>query len=281
MRSLQRLLIVFQVYYLLFYSRPVAAQTVQQLLWDVPDGKATDLSQTFTNGNTLPLSWNNWSSTSYIDTFKSHVDLWVTSYDFNLNQYAYTLKTDIDLTVPGSFGWTITIPDKYLSVSAKYVLRFKAPASNYNASSPQLSSPGFLVLKAAASSSSSSSSSSSVSTSSSTATSQSSIASSTPAATTNSTQNGPLAESQPSGGLSTGAKAGIGIGISLAALAAAAILGFVLWRRKKQRVNEQPLEYVPEKDKEIDNMRHPNSGPPSELPGSVTRNSAPSELYGS
>lgn len=69
-----------------------AAQSVQNLLWKVPDGKSTDLSLTFTNGVTLPLSWNNWTSTSYIDASKTLVDLWATSYDYNLNKYAEVLK---------------------------------------------------------------------------------------------------------------------------------------------------------------------------------------------
>jgi hypothetical protein len=91
MLGLSNLLAVVPVVSLLFGNG--LAQTVQTLLWNVPDGKASDLSLTFTNGNTVPLSWNNWTSTSFIDTTKSHVDLWVTSYDWNLNQYAETLKS--------------------------------------------------------------------------------------------------------------------------------------------------------------------------------------------
>jgi hypothetical protein len=71
----------------------VSADTVQQLLWNTPSGDAADLSLTFTNGQTLPLSWNNWTTyTTDIDASTTLVDLWVSSFDWNLNQYAKNLK---------------------------------------------------------------------------------------------------------------------------------------------------------------------------------------------
>jgi hypothetical protein len=69
-----------------------AQETVQQILWNVPDGNLTDLSQTFTAGTTLPLSWNGWTSPDYIDAFKTLVDLWVTAWDYNLNPFSQLLK---------------------------------------------------------------------------------------------------------------------------------------------------------------------------------------------
>jgi hypothetical protein len=50
------------------------------------------------------------------------------------------------------------------------------------------------------------------------------------------------------GGLSTGAKAGIGVGVSLGVLLIAGIVGFFLWRRRKQRLaaaQGQQQPYVP------------------------------------
>lgn len=281
-----------------------AAQSVQTLLWNVPDGKSTDLSLTFTNGVTLPLSWNNWSSTSYIDASTTLVDLWATSYDYNLNKYAEVLKgtffcaarclsveradsfsESIDLTVAGNFAWTIAIPDRYLSVSAKYVLRFKKPATNYSADTADLSSPGFLVLKATilsstitsssmTSTSTSTLTSSSISTVSSIVSQTASVTSAAPAASS----TAPNVASQSESGLTTGAKAGLGVGISLAVLAAGALIAFLLRRRKEEGQPAAPPVYVEEK-------RY-NDAPveawvePAELPGGRT-SVYPSELHGS
>jgi hypothetical protein len=90
MYSLQSFAVIAVLYQLL---ATIDAQTVQSLLWNIPDGKASDLSLTFTNGVTLPLSWNNWTSASYINASQTLVDLWATSYDYNLNQYAEVLKS--------------------------------------------------------------------------------------------------------------------------------------------------------------------------------------------
>jgi hypothetical protein len=78
-------------FHLLFSA--VSAVTIQQLLWNTPSGNAEDLSLTFTNGQTLPLAWNNWTTyTTEIDASKTLVDLWATSWDWNLNQYADKIK---------------------------------------------------------------------------------------------------------------------------------------------------------------------------------------------
>jgi hypothetical protein len=287
-------------FYQLFGS--TCAQTVQTLLWNVPDGKATDLSLTFTNGVTLPLSWNNWTSTSYIDTSQTHVDLWVTSYDWNLNQYAEVLKSkdsltrdrgpffplssnlciaEIDLTVVGNYAWTIAIPDKYLSTSAKYVLRFKIPATSYTPDTAQLSSPGFLVLRAATPSSSSTTSTSSSASRSSALPSQSTSTTSTAQSSSSATAPaGSLIASQSDKGLSTGAKAGLGVGISLGVLAIGALLGFVLARRKRQqKLGESPV-YTEEKRNDDGAVTAPYALEPAELHGGG-RSSYPAELHGS
>ena len=64
------------------------AQTIQQLLWKIPDGNQPDFSSTFTEGNTVPLAWNALVITSYLDTTKTLVDLWATAYDSNVNSFA-------------------------------------------------------------------------------------------------------------------------------------------------------------------------------------------------
>jgi hypothetical protein len=76
----------------LFHFVAWAQKTIQNILWNVPDGDLPDLSQTFTAGSTLPLSWNNYTSTLYVDTTKNLVDLWVASFDNSLNSFSQLIK---------------------------------------------------------------------------------------------------------------------------------------------------------------------------------------------
>ncbi|KAE8448039.1 hypothetical protein EG329_009962 [Mollisiaceae sp. DMI_Dod_QoI] len=212
--------------WVIFILSPAATQTIQTILWNVPDGKLPDLSQTFTAGQTLPLSWNAYSSTQYVDTTKNLVDLWAAAFDFNLNPF-----TGINLTSPGNFAWTITIPNGNLSISAKYVLRFKITSPVFNPNNGDLSSPGFLVLQAAGSSSLPTTSSSRVSGSSSSA--SGAINTSTPAPVPTSG-----ASAAPgSSGLSGGAKGGISAGVVVAALALGGF-SFFFFARKRKREKE-------------------------------------------
>ncbi|KAB2578419.1 hypothetical protein DBV05_g3035 [Lasiodiplodia theobromae] len=89
-------------------------------------------------------------------------DLWVTTWNYNEVQYSSLIARNIDISVDGSYAWTIGIPSSQLSKSAKYVLRFKKPGTVYKAATVELSSPAFLILagEAAAPSSAHSSSSS-------------------------------------------------------------------------------------------------------------------------
>ncbi|SRR6266536_963955 len=76
----------------LFLSVAWSQKTIQNVIWNVPDGDLPDLSQTFTAGTTLPLSWNNYTSTAYVDTTKNLVDLWVASFDYSLNLFSQLIK---------------------------------------------------------------------------------------------------------------------------------------------------------------------------------------------
>jgi hypothetical protein len=82
-------------YFLLLSRLPslVVAQSVQASLWNTPDRRQSDLSQTFTNGQTLPLSWNSWDSTAYLDPTENLINLWGCSFDYSLNQYNILLKS--------------------------------------------------------------------------------------------------------------------------------------------------------------------------------------------
>lgn len=66
---------------LLFFSLPTSAlaETIQNR-WKVPDGYKSDLSQTFTSGQTLPVSWQSMN--------ESTNDLWVTTWNYNEVQYS-------------------------------------------------------------------------------------------------------------------------------------------------------------------------------------------------
>ncbi|KAK0659652.1 hypothetical protein DIS24_g3898 [Lasiodiplodia hormozganensis] len=88
-------------------------------------------------------------------------DLWVTTWNYNEVQYSSLIARNIDISVDGSYAWTIGIPSSQLSKSAKYVLRFKKPGTVYKAATVELSSPAFLILAGEAAAPSSAHSSSS------------------------------------------------------------------------------------------------------------------------
>jgi hypothetical protein len=73
----------------------VSAETVQSF-WTVPNGAlGGDFKQTFIDGETLPISWEGWSSV-WTDTFLDNVtvvDLWVTSYNYEQYQYSQLLTS--------------------------------------------------------------------------------------------------------------------------------------------------------------------------------------------
>ncbi|CZR64405.1 uncharacterized protein PAC_14303 [Phialocephala subalpina] len=234
------------VFLVLLFSLISSQKTIQQIIWNVPDGNLSDLSQTFTAGQTLPLSWNSYASTQYVDTTKNLVDLWVAAFDFNLNPFSQRVTIGVNLTSPGNFAWTIAIPDSNLTISAKYVLRFKVTSPVFNPNSGDLSSPGFLVLRAAGASTVSSSiitTTSARSTAAGTSSSTNNLPASsiintsalTPAASTATSSTSTSPPAAPSSGLSAGAKVGIGAGVAIGALALAGLSYFFFFvRRQKQ-----------------------------------------------
>ena len=170
---------------------------------------------------------------------------------------------NINLTSPGNYAWTIVIPDANLAVSAKYVLRFKAASSTYDPNSGELSSPGFIILRAAATTNPMSSSSTSSVTMSSTSTS-SSLSNTPLSSTTN--------QHSTSGGLSSGAKAGIGIGSAIAALGLIGIL-YVFFIRGRRK-NVTPTEPV---STQVD-YKHGSITHPAELPAAWRATQHPTEM---
>lgn len=74
----------------LLHPTVVAAQaTVQQIVWNVPNGQEPDFSNTFYAGNTVPISWNELGggNTAAYDS----LDLWVTTFDYSVHQYSQLL----------------------------------------------------------------------------------------------------------------------------------------------------------------------------------------------
>ncbi|KAI9742205.1 MAG: hypothetical protein M1818_004105 [Claussenomyces sp. TS43310] len=148
--------------------------------------------------------------------------------------------------MPGTYSWNIAIPDSNLDVDAKYVLRFKQPAATYDPDSAELSSPGFLVLKADNARTSmttplsilafSGVTMSSTSTSSSPATATSSSPSLSLAATANN-------RCSPCG-LSSGGKAGIGIGVMIGVLALVSVAYFVFIRQPESEETCTETQHV-------------------------------------
>lgn len=231
---------IFNIYIL--YALPVRAQTgVSSAVWVVPDGNTADLSKTYTEGITLQVTWNSVPEGYKFNTLSN---LWVTTWDYENTQFSQLLTENVNTNNSGTYDWTITIPAKILNKDAKYVLRFKDLSSVYNASSQEVSSTGFLVINGGSSSSSTISSSqtssqtsiqtfSSASSTSSTSTVAISPATSsggivTPSATSSST---PISGDNDNG-LSGGAKAGIAVGIVVAALLIAG-LAFYIFRRRR------------------------------------------------
>lgn len=62
-----------------------------------------DFKQTFIDGETLPISWEGWSSV-WTDTFLDNVtvaDLWVTSYNYKQYQYSQLLTSTYNSVLMG------------------------------------------------------------------------------------------------------------------------------------------------------------------------------------
>lgn len=213
-------------------------------MWKVPDGTSPDFTQQFSNGATLPLAWNNYTTSDPpIDTTSTFVDLWMTSFSSDVDysqridgrtmpmsssqkiaRFADDRLENIDLTIPGTFTWTINIPETTLSTTAKYVFRFKISGSTYDPDSGEVSSPGVLIIAAKQAS---------TTTLSSKATSTASSSTSESASSTVIVDPNQHETPQPSNGLNTGAKAGVGIGITVGVLGLMSI-ALLFWMRRRR-----------------------------------------------
>jgi hypothetical protein len=60
--------------------------------------------------------------------------------------YTHNRQGNVNLLVPGSYSWTISIPDRDLNMVDGYVVRFMYPVDTFDSTLPALESPSFIVM---------------------------------------------------------------------------------------------------------------------------------------
>ncbi|KAK4185434.1 hypothetical protein QBC35DRAFT_534202 [Podospora australis] len=223
----------------------------KQYLWNVPDGKKPDFSQSFTHGENISFSWNALNNSVY--------DLWLTSWNYNSNPMALCLGRAVNLAHDGSLN--LTTPDTSFAWGqstnqTRYALRFKPPTieGRYIPSAPEFTSPGFFIVSDTSGTFNQKAVNESASTTLTTST-------TSPAPSTSETSSprtgfpidtdltfipsSSTDTSSPPG--SPGATAGMIIGIVLAVvLLVTAEVAFLLWRRRR-RINNRHTPQTKEK----------------------------------
>ncbi|KAK3385546.1 hypothetical protein B0H63DRAFT_184127 [Podospora didyma] len=186
-----------------------------QLMWKVPDGKLPDFSQKFVRGDDIMISWNKVNNSVY--------DLWFTTCeDAGADTVmAVNLARNINLSTAGTLRFASSRTTKeQLAKTNKFMLRFKPPTEQgfFVASDPELASPGFLVVSQ-----------------------QDPDSNTIPLPNESSpigvfgTGENPPTTSASSPGLSSGAAAGLAIGlILLVFMVVAAEFAFLWWRRRRK-----------------------------------------------
>ncbi|KAK5044877.1 hypothetical protein LTR84_010415 [Exophiala bonariae] len=196
------------------------AQTVQDL-WISP--ASPEFSTNLTVGETYELKWDS-SLADQFATFAqtvdpSNTDLWIT--DYNLHVYSKRIAARQNLNSITTLSWKVDIAADDIAATNQWVFRWLEQGVDYADTTDQISSPGFYVqedITAAVTRSSTIIGA--------TYTSETPVTSSAISAASNASASeasaGSVASSNIGNGLSTGAKADIGIG---AVLGAALLLG--------------------------------------------------------
>lgn len=201
----------------------------RQYLWNTPDGKQPDFSETFTFGEDMLVSWNALNN--------SICDLWLTSWDLDPSPVALCLARAVYLGQDGNLKLvTQNPPSAQLANRSRYALRFKPPTSQgqFVASEPDLSSPGFFIVRASPTNRNNAALSTTA-TATATASAPPPLLLTTPsaAASSASTLPGP---NEPAPNMTPSAAAGLATGLILAvALLAALEVAYLMWRRKRRR----------------------------------------------
>ncbi|KAJ5365216.1 hypothetical protein N7517_008102 [Penicillium concentricum] len=150
--------------------------------------------------------------------------------------YSATLASGRNIAIDGSFDWTVSIDDKALSKTKEYSFSFVPLGKGFNILAKSLK------------------------------TSSTSTSSSTPTTTSTTSSK---ATSFDTGGLSVGAKAGIGVGVSLCGLAFFAALGFFFYRRRQNEssgeVTGSSMQASNSHSQETKSAPHEPLPPPAEL----------------
>ncbi|KAI9640453.1 hypothetical protein NHQ30_011199 [Ciborinia camelliae] len=195
--------------------------------WVVPNGDRPDFSSTFTQGTVLQVIWTPIKPGAFQPILST---LWVSTWDGRTTPFNQLLA---DTNHMGSFDWTIAIPTNILNQAAKYVLRMKDFNSEYNSSSEQYPSPGFIIVNGDAASPSKTDFATTITTTSMTSTTE--LTTTSTASTATHTAGGSE--------LSGGAIAGISVG-SVGSLLLLAGSAYLFYRRKKRNrkfLTESPI----------------------------------------
>ncbi|KAF2809729.1 uncharacterized protein BDZ99DRAFT_477107 [Mytilinidion resinicola] len=216
------------------------------------------------------------------------------------------LQESINIKNPGTYSWQIKIPHNILAQTDEFVLRFEIPNTDsrttYTGSKYQISSNGLITVAGeAASSSASSSAAPTPSSTSSVEPSSRSTSSPTFLPTTTSTPSPttlpststseasslqPTTTPTPSHGLSTGAKAGIGVGCAIAGLALLALVAFLLFKRRNRSgpvLAPYPADPYPgadNKNQPVPIVEMGSDYPPHELHGNASPQAQAQGGYG-
>lgn len=216
----------------LLISFLAAVQVVVELLgantaWTQPHGSLGDFGQTFGYNSMIDLSWNSLNT--------STSDLWITAWDQGTDNYAKRIAQSINISLPGSLEYSFGVLISQLAINAQFVFHF-VPAGTIIGSpyfGPAVSSPGILVL--AQSNETLINATSSTAGAATLTKATSSTAVKTASASTPSTHVSSAPQPSTTTGISTAAKACIGVGVSLGVVLVVMAAFVVVRRHRKKR----------------------------------------------
>lgn len=198
----------------------------QRSAWVTPAGTRPDNTDAYSNADLVTIAWEAMAG--------GLSDLWLNAVESN---YAVRLGSNINISVPGTYPWTITVGDEEIDIDSHFELTFIPTGTTYNKENLDQyeQSPAFILVKrgeplpTAASSGAPTNSLEAPSSVAPTAT-------SSPATGMPTSTAGAGADDQS--GPSIGMKVGIAIGVVAAVVV---ILGLLFWalrlRRKVKAVN--------------------------------------------
>ncbi|KAF2710015.1 hypothetical protein K504DRAFT_533027 [Pleomassaria siparia CBS 279.74] len=95
--------------------------TLAQSQFLVPDGSVRDLSESWTVGETMEISWSKvWSG---VGDASEAADLWITW--FTSDSYSQLLLKDVRFDKAGSLNWKVNVSNAVVQTDPEFVLRLK------------------------------------------------------------------------------------------------------------------------------------------------------------